>query len=621
MIRFLILIFVVFSAINLKGQEFEINTKPKTFKKLNISGEYRGFFQQRNFYNPYILSTSIDDTLYLPKQSILFGDATQLPELTLNVGATLSNNVAFGTDLTFWNMKQGSFDYFRGVHLGVNLYGSFKTTLGNFSLRTGGIQWLKMSRMTFKAFEGYNRYSLFTRNPWDPQSKDLGERYSQYFDRGAISQDERWGNQAFHGFSLNALGLPNNLNLMLLYGKAQSSITQFSAIDNTTYQQSQQFFNTQFYNSLLPSYVIGGSLSKKIKNHSLAFNSMNGFSFNDTIGIETNNYSVNTISFNTSFKKISVIGEIGYGKYNELSPGESIAIKFKTDKELTYLPFDIEYFRVSPNFYNNNSEIINSSINDQGLTQVDGQGVLRQNGSAILGVGQLANNRTGVTINTEFQLPLFKINLGQTIAKEIQEGSNKLTYGRIVNGVTFSEFHRWQYASDLGPYSRLNKFYRGIYETVNLDKFQLNNNLYFNSIDFQIKHHHKINKHKYYIYYLGNYNTAQQKFSPFIITDESALIRQYSHQLETYFQFSSKLIFSTYFGYERVIGNYITDTDDDSFMPRNQKTRALGLGIDYKLSEKTSLYFRSRFFSFEDENFILDNNNGLENTLEIKVYF
>lgn len=621
MIRFLILIFVVFSAINLKGQEFEINTKPKTFKKLNISGEYRGFFQQRNFYNPYILSTSIDDTLYLPKQSILFGDATQLPELTLNVGATLSNNVAFGTDLTFWNMKQGSFDYFRGVHLGVNLYGSFKTTLGNFSLRTGGIQWLKMSRMTFKAFEGYNRYSLFTRNPWDPQSKDLGERYSQYFDRGAISQDERWGNQAFHGFSLNALGLPNNLNLMLLYGKAQSSITQFSAIDNTTYQQSQQFFNTQFYNSLLPSYVIGGSLSKKIKNHSLAFNSMNGFSFNDTIGIETNNYSVNTISFNTSFKKISVIGEIGYGKYNELSPGESIAIKFKTDKELTYLPFDIEYFRVSPNFYNNNSEIINSSINDQGLTQVDGQGVLRQNGSAILGVGQLANNRTGVTINTEFQLPLFKINLGQTIAKEIQEGSNKLTYGRIVNGVTFSEFHRWQYASDLGPYSRLNKFYRGIYETVNLDKFQLNNNLYFNSIDFQIKHHHKINKHKYYIYYLGNYNTAQQKFSPFIITDESALIRQYSHQLETYFQFSSKLIFSTYFGYERVIGNYITDTDDDSFMPRNQKTKALGLGIDYKLSEKTSLYFRSRFFSFEDENFILDNNNGLENTLEIKVYF
>ena len=211
MVRFLIIFGSIFlTVINLKAQDFEINTKPETLKKLNISGEYRGFFQQRNFYTPYILTTSIDDTLYLPKQSILFGDATQLPELTLNIGATLSNNVAFGTDLTFWNMKQGTFDYFRGVHLGVNLYGSFKTTLGNFSLRTGGIQWLQMSRMTFKAFEGYNRYSLFTRNPWDPLSKDLVERYSQYFDRGAISQDERWGNQAFHGFSMSGLGLPNN---------------------------------------------------------------------------------------------------------------------------------------------------------------------------------------------------------------------------------------------------------------------------------------------------------------------------------------------------------------------------------------------------------------------------
>lgn len=622
MLRFLIIFVSVFlTVINLKAQDFEINTKPETFKKLNISGEYRGFFQQRNFYTPYILATSIDDTLYLPKRSILFGDATQLPELTLNIGATLSNNVAFGTDLTFWNMKQGTFDYFRGVHLGVNLYGSFKTTLGNFSLRTGGIQWLKMSRMTFKAFEGYNRYSLFTRNPWDPLSKDLVERYSQYFDRGAISQDERWGNQAFHGFSMSGLGLPNNFNLMLLYGKAQSSVTQFATVDNTTLQQSQQFVNTQFYSSLLPSYVIGGSLSKKISNHSLAFNSMNGLSFNDTIGIESNNYSVNTISFQTSFKKISVIGEIGYGKYDELSAGESIAIKFKTDKSLTYLPFDIEYFRVSPNFYNNNSEIINSSINEQNNTQVEGQGVLRQNGSAILGVGQLANNRTGLTINTEFQFPLFKINLGQTIAKEIQEGSNQLTYGRTVNGVTFSEFYRWQYASKLGPYSRLNKFYRGVYETVNLDEFQLNNNLCFNSVDFQIKHHHKINKHKYYIYYLGNYNTAQQKISPFIITDESALIRQYSHQLEKYFQYNSKLIFSTYLGYERVIGNYITDTDDETFMPRNQKTRAFGIGIDYKLSEKTSLFFRSRYFSFEDINFSLDKSDGLETTLEIKVNF
>ena len=55
--------------------------------------------------------------------------------------------------------------------------------------------------------------------------------------------------------------------------------------------------------------------------------------------------------------------------------------------------------------------------------------------------------------------------------------------------------------------------------------------------------------------------------------------------------------------------------------PEIKKTRALGLGIDYKLSEKTSLFFRSRYFSFEDTNFILDESDGLETTLEIKVNF
>jgi hypothetical protein len=33
------------------------------------------------------------------------------------------------------------------------------------------------------------------------------------------------------------------------------------------------------------------------------------------------------------------------------------------------------------------------------------------------------------------------------------------------------------------------------------------------------------------------------------------------------------------------------------------------------------LYLRHRYFSFEDRNFQLDNNNGHETTLELKVTF
>ena len=107
---------------------------------------------------------------------MLVGDAKQLPELTLNISANPSKNVSFGTDLTFWNQKTGNFDYFRGLNLGINLYGSFKTPIGNYNIKTGGIHWLRLSRFTMKTAEGFNRYTLFDRNPWDPQYLIFSQR-------------------------------------------------------------------------------------------------------------------------------------------------------------------------------------------------------------------------------------------------------------------------------------------------------------------------------------------------------------------------------------------------------------------------------------------------------------
>jgi hypothetical protein len=99
-----------------------VESKPDVFKKLSISGSYRFFLQHRQFINPYINGLNGLDTNRLVKKSILIGDATQLPELTLYISANPSKNVSFGTDLTFWNQQTGQFDYFRGMNLGVILY-------------------------------------------------------------------------------------------------------------------------------------------------------------------------------------------------------------------------------------------------------------------------------------------------------------------------------------------------------------------------------------------------------------------------------------------------------------------------------------------------------------------
>jgi hypothetical protein len=605
-------------------QGFDDNIKPNVFDKINISGEYRFFIQNRTFIDPYISGIADGDTLRLTQREILIGDATQLPELTLRISANPNSNVSFGTDLTFWNQQTGEFEYFRGMNLGVNLYGSFKTDIGNFNVKTGGIHWLKLSRMTLKQFEGFNRYNLFVRNPWDPQSSDIMGRYSDYYERGSIVQDVRWGNQAFQGFALDGAELPGDVNFTFLYGKSQTSASYFEEIDSENYQQSIQFANTQFYSSFLPSYILGGRLSKTVEQWNLGLNSLNGYSYRDSIGLEINNYQVHSLDYDFTKHGFSFIGEIGIGKYNDLDRGLAIISKMKTPKKYTFLPFDIEYFRVSSNFYNNNSEILNSSINDGISADPNQGGVLQQNGSAILGVGGLANNRTGVSINSEFEIGKLKFNFGQTIAKEIDRLTSLVTYGHTVNGLTQSEFYRWQYVSNVGPYGRWSKVFRGIYETVkidNLENGEIAFDKHFNSFDFQTKMEYVFNKRKSYFFYLASFNSVQDKLSFFTVLNESAYIRQYVHQFENYTSLTDKTTLTSYFGVERVLGNYQTDIDDDSFMPRNQTALGIGLGLDIALNKNTSLFLRHRYFTYEDVNFVLENNSGHETTLEIKVNF
>jgi len=365
-------------------------------------------------------------------------------------------------------------------------------------------------------------------------------------------------------------------------------------------------------------------LSKNIDAWSLGLNTLNGYSFRDSIGVETNNYHVNSFDYYFNENGIKIEGELGFGKYNNLDFGLALISKIKMPKKYTVLPVDIEYFRISPNFYNNNSEILNTSINDNLSADPTQGGVLQQNGSAILGVGSLANNRTGGSFNSEFELGKLKVNFGQTISKEIERLTSAVTYGHAINGVTQSEFYRWQYVNNVGPYGRWSKIFRGVYETVQIDNIrngEIAFDKFFNSFDVQVKMEYIFNKRKSFFFYLGSLNSVQKNLSLFTVLNESAYIRQYVHQLENYTSLTNRTILTSYFGVERVIANYETDIDDITFMPRNQTAIGIGLGLDVVLNKHTSLYLRHRYFTYEDKNFVLDNNSGHETTLEIKVNF
>ena len=87
-------------------------------------------------------------------------------------------------------------------------------------------------------------------------------------------------------------------------------------------------------------------------------------------------------------------------------------------------------------------------------------------------------------------------------------------------------FGRWVY-----PHGRLNKVYRGVYETVILDNIkegEIKDDKFFNSFELQAKYEYKFKKLNSYCFYLGSFSSAQSMFSPpFVVLSEDAYIRQY----------------------------------------------------------------------------------------------
>ena len=124
-----------------------------------------------------------------------------------------------------------------------------------------------------------------------------------------------------------------------------------------------------------------------------------------------------------------------------------------------------------------------------------------------------------------------------------------------------------------------------------------------------------------YIFYLGSYNSVQDQLAGFTVLNESALLRVYNHQLENYYQLFKNLMITQYVGVERIIGNYDTQLNIETGRPINQEGIGIGVGFDFILAKNTGLYFRHRYFKFEDTSFPLDKFSGHESTLELKVVF
>ena len=624
---------MVLISFGLIAQEVK-NIKPAPLQGFYVSGNYRFYAQHRILNQPYVTGYENSIPTTLDGRALLIGDASQLPELTLNIGGKPNKKTSFGTDLIVWNQNTGDFDYYRSLQLGINLYGDFSTKYFDVSIKTGGIFWHEITPLTFGSFFGYNRYSVFERNPWDPQMRNVEDRYKNYLTNGSINQDTRWANQAIQGILLDA-NLPMNYSVNIIYGKAQNMGATFNIPDNDLNNQTSNS-NIRFYNNTIPNIVYGGAFRKKIKKHLISINNYSELSYSDELATKPIKNQISTTGLKLKFSEIEIDFEGGVGKYSDehnqdsLGYGELLSLKMITTKKITFIPFQIHAYRISPKVVNNNSNFINTSVSQaqsaaSGETQLIGaNGVLQQTGSGIIPMGQMANNRQGINISTDIKLKPLTITLGNSIAKEIDRIGSRISYTHL-NGLTMSRFWRWAFPSNVGPYNKKSVLYRSVFETVNITEADNNGELtydkHFNTMEAQLKYKFNFLKKPWYIFYLGSYNSVQKNFSLVTVFTESAYLRMYNHQLENYYRISPKVMITQYLGIERIVANYSTQVNIDTQRPINQEGIGVGLGIDYMIAKNTGLYLRHRYFTFEDTSFPMDKFSGHESTLELKVTF
>ncbi len=570
--------------------------------KLSVSGYYRFMGTYTSMKEQYAEFGTIRNRLFL-------GDDSNIPQLSLNLSARSSKNTSFSTDLFLWTPLTGSdADYAKGLNLGVNLNGKHSTKFGTFSVRMGGIHWYTLSPFTFATNTGYNRISLFERNPWDPNTKNEMDRYSRYYKEGLLNQDTRWGQQAFQGFILEGMRLPKQFSFAFMHGKSQ-----FNGGSLPT-----------------PNTLTAGKIKKDFNKGFVSANAITSVRYSDSLAMETIGFNLVTSEFEWRFKDVKVKGEIGAGTY--FSPsytsewGEALDIKVELSKNLTYFPIEFRYFQISPNVINNNGVFWNTSISEyndaitSGTVTEGSQAPIIPFASSLVSIGQMTNNRRGAIINLDMPFEKHKITLGYSAAKEIVGLSDRITYGHTANNLALSRMWRWAFPSDVGPYGNLNKVYRGVYETVIITD-STTSAKGFNSVEISYKSNYKIFNRDLYIFYLGGFYSVQDDLSALPQFSKKAYLQSYSNQVEFYYNIFDKVVLSNYFGIDRIIANERTQVDVQSNLAKNQIGYSYAIGLDIQLSKNTGLYVRQRWMNYKDLNFSLDRYSGTETSVELKIYF
>ena len=622
------------------------------FQKISVSGYARAYTVYRQLDHFY------DADIITPKAIFFNGVAPDSPlenglvsgyrepMLMLELHGKPTYNTEFGIDMVLDNQLTGQLaDSARRleVYRFVNLNGGISTNFGKFDIKLGGINYLNMSPLTMWRYE--IRDDMFERYPWE-WSFESQKRYNQYYESNSIAKDSRFGNVAFQGLVVQASGLPKRFGVDLMYGKSDGSNNGFQSFLSNNYK-----------------FIAAGRVYKRIARHTVGINIYNqkGFNSNTSLtGDPTNEEKdeVYTIDGQINLKQVKLHGEFGIATFtnssvqtNDWSP--AINIKANVPNVLkTGLKLSGHVYVVGENYLNPNSVATNTNIFGGNINDAERQ----YNSGSMLGgineIGQLSNNRKGVSTVFEKAIGKLKVALGLNVSQDMYYNNqdtvyNFITFQQYAAGLNRSRFV--YYRAEQGPYSRNQNSWRRSFEHVFIADPTFNSKKNYNTIDLSLKYKLNIGKHSVILTNYTNYNSVTENFGVLPTFNSEAFIRTLYNESMVFFELTPKTTIVAQFGIQQNKGNNRINTADDSgnqygnivdvnigndrylktyiadYQPLgntiDQIGKSLGLGVDFDITETSGLYIRQKWYSHSDKNFTQDKFNGWETSVELKVRF
>ena len=539
---------------------------------------------------------------------------------------------------------------------------NYKTRYAMIKLGAGSVV-TGMSNLFVNGAGNTGRLSPFYRTPWDATILQGGAFMSIdnnvfRYGTGNANTDPFFTNGGrTRGFVLQLSQMPLDLGLNVGYG-----------VDNQTYGTGGVFnLNNTIYDLDPTKKTFGTRLYKKTGVNIFGANLILNNGHFETVSskIKETQYMWSGDVFLRLFDYYTIQAEAGasaftnpYGKwdpdqaFNKFYGKKVIAdpkllnmykspvsfvgkINIQVDQRKFGLPIQIGAYSLGPNYVNLNSNTFNTyTQNNSAMYISTGKGWdygMRR--GVIADVGQTANNRRAVELNTSIGKGKFRVNfgsqVGQEIVKEDSAKLNRVMFNHKLNVFSTASFQ--PYNATGGPYGSILSTYFQMQENVAITDAVVNYKKTFNSAYFDARYKTNFLGKQLLIENYTTFQSASDHLSPLPFVTNKAFVRVLFSELMCWYRLRKNLTFVGLAALQRAVGNNRTTLADPATgnvtvdktkgKPINQIGYGFGGGLDYDIDSSKGLYWRVMWNSHKDTHFTRDTYTLFETTIEFKVYF